>query len=378
VNSDFFDIHPELYDNPFYDLASEVDADDCQILIDFLRTQEGPLVTAENVRALQALAEEFAVPGLIDVCSRFEEAQVNENVTGQVLALEDSVSQQSEAIESLERDFPRAFVEFLAKPLARVSGEVRDLRREFDDRLGTLRSTCESSRAELEASIGNLRSEIQQVADDLKLCTDEALQSIRGSIRGVRDVVEICYGNGLKKFEFPMKTDRSFDGIIAHLTKKHGGNVHEKGIVTITSRSIREDNAAFWAPSAVADFDDRGDFWSKQAVGEWICWDFGQMRIRPTNYTITAANLMPWSVEGSFDGLTWTEIDRVPDEHTFQYLSQEFTRVITVSFVVSKPAEFRLIRVIQKVGAPWGGDPRQIDVLVLRSVEFFGTLKAPQ
>jgi hypothetical protein len=28
---------------------------------------------------------------------------------------------------------------------------------------------------------------------------------------------------------------RSLDGIISYLTRKHGGNVHDKGIVTITS-----------------------------------------------------------------------------------------------------------------------------------------------
>jgi hypothetical protein len=31
---------------------------------------------------------------------------------------------------------------------------------------------------------------------------------------------------------------KSLEGIISYLTKKHGGNVHEKGIVTITSKSV--------------------------------------------------------------------------------------------------------------------------------------------
>jgi hypothetical protein len=42
----------------------------------------------------------------------------------------------------------------------------------------------------------------------------------------------------VKSLDFPLKDARSLEGIISFLTKKHGGNVHEKGIVTITSKSV--------------------------------------------------------------------------------------------------------------------------------------------
>jgi hypothetical protein len=43
------------------------------------------------------------------------------------------------------------------------------------------------------------------------------------------------------RLEFPLKEAKSVDGIISYLTRKHGGNVHGKGIATITSKSVMYD-----------------------------------------------------------------------------------------------------------------------------------------
>jgi hypothetical protein len=54
----------------------------------------------------------------------------------------------------------------------------------------------------------------------------------------------------LRKLDFPLKKANSLKGIISFLTEKHEVNVHEKGIVTITSKSVRGSN---YALKAVAD-----------------------------------------------------------------------------------------------------------------------------
>jgi hypothetical protein len=104
-----------------------------------------------------------------------------------------------------------------------------------------------------------------------------------------------------------MKEAKSLDGIISHLSQKHGGNVHEKGIVTITSKSVHKDD-----PKYVADLTSDSRFKSKYYYdpGQWICRDFGEMCVRPTHYTIMTEYLKSWVVEGSLDGRSWTEIDR--------------------------------------------------------------------
>jgi hypothetical protein len=109
-----------------------------------------------------------------------------------------------------------------------------------------------------------------------------------------------------------MKAAASLDGIISYLTKKHRGNVQEKGIVTITSRSVWYDYPNF-APKNLADLTSGSTFSSKNEPRQWVCWDFREMRVRLLHYTIGSQELKSWVVEGSVDGRSWTEIDRQKD-----------------------------------------------------------------
>jgi hypothetical protein len=71
-------------------------------------------------------------------------------------------------------------------------------------------------------------------------------------------------------------------------------------------------------------------------------------------------------LEGSLDGSNWTEIDRQTeiDRPMHEYV---------VSFVVSKPAESRFIRLTQTAKSR-GKEKWGLDCLRLCAVEFFGTL----
>jgi hypothetical protein len=160
------------------------------------------------------------------------------------------------------------------------------------------------------------------------------------------------------KVEIPMKEAKSLDGIISYLSQKHGGNVGEKGIVTITSKSVFAGDL-----KCVADLTSDSRFISKDEPGQLVCWDFGEMRVRPTHYTLRAWQLKSWVVEGSLDGRSWTEIDRRTNNQDFKMCRN------TASFAVSNPAEFRFIRLTQTAKRRPGDD-----CLFLRAVEFFGTL----
>jgi hypothetical protein len=107
--------------------------------------------------------------------------------------------------------------------------------------------------------------------------------------------------------------DKVFEGIIWHLTQIHRGIVHDKVIVTITSRSVSPcdpDNSL----RNVAEFNDRARFFSENGVFQWVCWDFHEIRVWPTHYTIRGYYLKSWVLEGSLDGENWTEIDARHDE----------------------------------------------------------------
>jgi hypothetical protein len=160
-----------------------------------------------------------------------------------------------------------------------------------------------------------------------------------------------------------MTKESSVDGILSDLTKKHGGNVHEKEIVTIASKSF-SDNPSY-APRNVADLTSGSIFLSKNEPDQWVCWDFRERRVRPTHYTIWTGcdGRKSGVVEGSLDGESWAEIDRQTNNEDFKDGWK------TVSFAVSKPAECRFIRLTQTDERYNGGDR-----LVLGAVEFFGTL----
>jgi hypothetical protein len=161
--------------------------------------------------------------------------------------------------------------------------------------------------------------------------------------------------------EFPLNEANSLDGIIFYLTWKHRGNVHDKGIVTITSNSIDDDGPKNF--SFIADLTSDSFFCSKNEPGQWICWDFHEMRVRPTHYTIKTWKLKSWVAGGSLDFVNWTEIDRKTDNHAFQYGWG------MASFAVAKSAECRFVRLTQ-TGKNHIGD----DCLYIRSFELFGTL----
>jgi hypothetical protein len=136
----------------------------------------------------------------------------------------------------------------------------------------------------------------------------------------------------LSRGGFLLRKPESLDGIISYLTRKHGGNVHDKGIVTLTSKSVIDDDPT-WALGNAADLASFPNFCSKNVPGQWVCWDFRETRIRPTYYTMNTPYLKSWVVESSLDGEAWTEIDRKTDNEDFN------KGLAMASFAVSKSAE---------------------------------------
>jgi hypothetical protein len=367
-NCELFDAYPELYDEPSYEIQSDVDPEDCASFVNFIQSRDASMVTPDNCRALRELAGEFGDSHLLEICAEMEEAQDHENMAVRVSALEDSVSQSCEEREILERDFPRNLCEFVVSKLTRVSEEIRALRKETEGKFSAMSSQLASSQAEIEYLRGSLRSELREAVRECKSQATEGiyaasevlqrkLEAVRVGVTWLTKTVEPL----MKKVQCPLKEDKSAEGMISHLTKKHDGNVHEKGVVTLTSSSIYEDNPKC-AAKHVADL--VGNYWfmSGDQPDQWVCWDFGQMRVRPTHYTMRAVGLKSWIVAGSLDGESWVEIHRQTNSQTFKERNQ-------ASFAFGNTDAFRFLRLIQ-TDKTHGGN----NILDLRLLEFFGTL----
>jgi hypothetical protein len=170
------------------------------------------------------------------------------------------------------------------------------------------------------------------------------------------------------------------DGIIAHLTRECGGNVHDRHVVDITSGSFeKETYGTRGAPKNAADLETRSYFDSAyrpksenipHTRNNWICYDFKERRIVPTHYTISTNiygpggfHLKLWLVETSTDGENWQEVAHEEDNKQFNSCR------CTDTFPVAGGEECRFIRLVN-IGKNHEGNDR----LYITAWEIFGNL----
>jgi hypothetical protein len=171
-------------------------------------------------------------------------------------------------------------------------------------------------------------------------------------------------GPGLRGgIDFSMDFFGSVNGIVAYLTQRHGGNIHHSRIVTITASSVYRDDPNF-RPKHVADLGSDTRFTSQDIAGQWLRWDFREMRVRVSHYTIRTCSLKNWVIETSMDGQKWTEIDRHFEGNHFGGSQWK-----VATFTTGKSVECRFIRLTQP-----NHNHNNDNSLNISAVEFFGRL----
>ena len=172
--------------------------------------------------------------------------------------------------------------------------------------------------------------------------------------------------------EFAYDASRPLDGIIAHLTRECGGNVHERGVVDVSAINI---HSSGYEPKNVVDLGTDKGFCSKNQPGSCLCYDFKERRVTPTSYSIksipctpAAAHPKSWVFEVSNDGISWEAIDRRDDNMDLN------AKTVTRNFSTNCKADqsFRFIR-FRQTGKNHGSN----DVLAFASLELFGKLSSP-
>lgn len=115
-----------------------------------------------------------------------------------------------------------------------------------------------------------------------------------------------------KEIQYDGNASNRFKGIIHYLSEKCGGNVSEKGVVNVTASTSNE------SAKKVVDFEDTSKYYQSAWMSDqWIKYDFNEMRIKPTQYSIRtrnnddSANPQGWVIEGSNTGRDddWKIID---------------------------------------------------------------------
>jgi hypothetical protein len=170
----------------------------------------------------------------------------------------------------------------------------------------------------------------------------------------------------------PFSSSSPMDGILSSLATEHGGNLVDSEIISITSSGV----APFFSCPLrdLATVGNRRYFTTRDEANSWICYDFKDMRINLTDYSIRtswdrdSSHLRCWILEGSIDGLSWTELDRRDNDERLKR-----TELIG-SFVIGdgNREEFRMIRLRQT-----DRNSGFSNMLVFNAMELFGVVHAP-
>jgi hypothetical protein len=179
------------------------------------------------------------------------------------------------------------------------------------------------------------------------------------------------------------------DGIIAHLTRECGGNVHDRHVVNVTCGSFEDEtigaspysgalhNAPIFAAKNATEMETNSHFESAYRVGNilhtrnnWVCYDFKERRIVPTHYAIRtngnfsgSCHLKSWLVETSADGENWREVAREEDN------KQLNGKYFTGTFAVAGGGECRFVRLVNIGKNHW-----KTDQIRIHAWEVFGSL----
>lgn len=177
----------------------------------------------------------------------------------------------------------------------------------------------------------------------------------------------------LKKQGIPFEYtgNNAFSGIFSQLRAETSNNIESVVQVTASSQQSRK-------PLNVIQRERRGLFGgggyfnSLNEPNSWICFDFKDRRVIPTNYSIRTIQGFPntfypknWVIEGSNDNSNWKIID---EQNDCSYLKGDH---VSHTFTIQnkKSKEFRYIR-MRQTGENWNGSNH----LGMESFELFGTL----
>jgi hypothetical protein len=345
---------------------------------------------------------------------------LNKSVVQSLFALRKEVEQQRKEIGDLRKDVLREQSE-----KAELKAEKEEKRKE----VGKL----EGERNKQEGTIAKQASEIEGLKDAKKKCEDELKRSTEANAAQGRELGQLKDDNKAMKAkedrlvaevgklkddirrmvsrtwkQFPPSAKKVTitslvysdkrkielgvpNGIVAHLMRECGGNVHDGQAVDVTSGSFEKET--FGANPHSGAYENRPDCAAKNAadldadsvfgsayrppsenipytMNNWVCYDFKERRIVPTHYTIRTygnspgtGHLKSWLVETSADGKSWRQVDRQEDNEQLNGF------LFTGTFAVAGGGECRFIRLVN-IGRTHHGNDR----LNISAWEIFGSL----
>jgi hypothetical protein len=168
---------------------------------------------------------------------------------------------------------------------------------------------------------------------------------------------------------YPVTSGRPLRGIIAGLSARFGGNVHEQGVVSVTASSTKSGSL-----SDIVDFSRETSFSTEREWSPWLMLDFRERIVNPSGYSLILTRETVKNPEAfggflllvSMDGTAWTEVDN----RATLFGSRDGPDVC--HHAVTKSAEGRFLQ-ISRVYDPEHSDREA--ALALIAWEVFGTIR---
>ena len=365
---------PEVLEK--YVIASEVTVEVLDVFLSrLLGTERAPI--GDSCGDLAALWESL---GCVSLNDRKGSSGAGEDLPARAGQPDRAAEELRVKVQDLERQL------CAVQRQLHMQGEVSQLAASLDDRLDEIARECERRvstvsedvvRLEREVSDRARNGEVQRLIDDVSSLKD-AERRLDGRISDAEkkateadEVLRNEIQAEIKRLDAVTKlipVGPLLNGIIAHLARKCGGNVHEKGSVEVTARGYGGGDL-----KNVVELGTNSCLCINNGPNAWIRYDFKGWRVAPTSYSIRSDNCAypkSWVFEVSNDGSdsSWKVVDR--RENNGDLNGDYLTRNFALSY---PPGEgFRFVR-LRQTGKNHGGN----DYFLLTSLEVFGTL-SPQ
>lgn len=179
-----------------------------------------------------------------------------------------------------------------------------------------------------------------------------------------------------RSIEFDGNEEHGFQGIIHKLTEEIGGNVNDKGMVNVTSSPS---NGNDYDSKNIVDFDDNHYFQSKNELNSWVKFDFQELKVRPTHYSIRTRpdggkgdnHPKNWVIEGSNsdDERDWKVLDSRENVTILDDGNKSYT--FDIQNPLNPEESYRYLRLRQTGPNTQKGN---FYFLTLSALEYFGIL----
>lgn len=168
--------------------------------------------------------------------------------------------------------------------------------------------------------------------------------------------------------EFSSSDQNSFNGILKYLIEKSNDQIQNE--INITASSVWGDSKDNYLPKFVTQFESSNNFCSKNNDGfdNWICFDFKESKIIPTEYKIKSASSSypkSWVIECRNENESWEIVDEKKD---CQFLNNSGA-VYTFKISNKVQKKFQYIR-MRQTGPTW----QNYKYLYINSFEIYGSL----